>query len=631
MNESELLHGDIEAYLHRHEHKTLLRFVIVGSVDDGKSTLIGRLLYDTNSVYEDQLAAVKKASHLEDGSIDLSLLTDGLAAEREQGITIDVAYRYFTTEKRKFIVADTPGHVQYTRNMVTGASTADVALILIDARLGVLEQSRRHAYLASLLGIPHLIVAVNKLDLVGYDEARFREIVSDFRAFTSQLAFKDVQFIPTSAYHGDNIVTPSPRTPWWRGAAHGADNGGANIIEDGAITVLDALERVPVESDRNLVDFRLPVQYVIRPNLDYRGFCGQIASGVVRRGDPVMVLPSGKVTTVKAIDTYNGELASANAPLSVTLRLADEVDCSRGDVLVHPDNRPRVARSFEADVVWLHERPLDREKTYLIKHTTQTVRVQIDAVHARVDLHTLTPIAADTLGLNEIGHLTLTCHRALCFDPYARNRTTGSFILIDSLTNATVGAGMIRANDAAQSLDAALKEARAGSGLAAKTQVSPRERRERLGQSGAVVWLTGLPGSGRWTLGFALERKLFDLGHTAHVIDPRGETLETAIAAARACADAGLIAICAHPSPRRDDRRHARDRIGAQRFVEVFVDTDPALCRERRPDATFEGFEPPDDGTTVCARFDRFRLHGAVMQTLDALVTAGLLDRPAGR
>ena len=604
MSDADLISEDIEAYLHRHEQKTLLRFVIVGSVDDGKSTLIGRLLFDTNSIYEDQLAAIKKASHLEDGSIDLSLLTDGLAAEREQGITIDVAYRYFTTDKRKFIVADTPGHVQYTRNMVTGASTADVAIILIDARLGVLEQSRRHSYIASLLGIPHLLVAINKMDLVGYAQARFDEIAAEFLGFTARLGFKDVKLVPVSALKGDNIAKGTDRTPWYAGG-----------------TVLDYLEHVPVAEDRNLTDFRYPVQYVLRPNLDYRGFSGQIASGVVRKGDAVMVLPSGKTSTIKAIDTYDGELDEAYAPLSVTLRLEHEIDCSRGDMIVHPDNRPRVARTFEADLVWMHERPLDTEKTYLIKHTTQTVRVQVDAVQSRVDLTTLVEQPATTLGLNDIARVTLTCHRALTFDPYRQNRTTGAFVLVDSLSNATVAAGMIRSDGQTQDLDAALRESRAGSGLAAKTQVSPRERHERFGQSGAVVWLTGLPGSGRWSLAFALERKLFDLGNTAHVLDPRGETLETVIAAAKACADAGLIAITAHRTHTEAERARARERIGAERFVEIFVDTDPALCRERRPDAWFDGFEPPA-APAARIHLENLRMHGAVRQVLDALKVA---------
>jgi bifunctional enzyme CysN/CysC len=604
MSELDLIRDDIEGFLKKHEQKTLLRFVIVGSVDDGKSTLIGRLLFDTDSVYEDQLAAVKKASKMEDGSPDLSLITDGLAAEREQGITIDVAYRYFTTETRKFIVADTPGHVQYTRNMVTGASTANVGVILIDARLGVLEQSRRHGYIASLLGIPHLLVAVNKMDLRAYEQGAFEAICAEFRAFTSELNFKDVTFIPVSAKLGDNVVHASKRMAWYTGP-----------------TVLQFLEQVPVAQDRNLSDFRLPVQYVLRPNLDYRGFSGQIASGVVKKGDEVMVLPSGKTSRVKAIDTYEGERDEAFAPLSVTLRLEHEIDCSRGDMLVHPGNRPHVARSFMADLVWMHERPLDREKTYILKHTTQAIRVQVDDVEARLDLTTLKEVPTEGLELNEIARVKLTCHRAIYFDPYQGNRATGSFILVDSLNNNTVAAGMIRPVTA-QGLDDALEEIRAGSGLDPKTQVSPAERRERFGQSGATVWLTGLPGSGRWSLAYALERRLFDLGRTAHVVDPHRNTLGEMISAARACTNAGLITICAYPSYKRADRDAVREQLGDGRFFEVFVDTSLARCKERRPDGDFEGFEAPESHELRVSLSD-LRVDQAVEAIIATLEKAG--------
>jgi len=611
MSDQELIRDDIEAYLHRHEQKTLLRFVIVGSVDDGKSTLIGRLLFDTNMVYDDQLHAARKASNMEDGSLDLSLLTDGLAAEREQGITIDVAYRYFNTEKRKFIVADTPGHLQYTRNMVTGASTADVGIILIDARLGVLEQSRRHAYIASLLGIPHLLVAVNKMDLKDYSRDVYQAIRDEFTGFTRSLRFKDVTYVPVSALKGDNVVTRSDKTPWYEGD-----------------TVLSFLENVPVAEDRNLRDFRYPVQYVLRPNLNYRGFCGQIASGSVKRGDTVMVLPSGKQSKVKHIDTYEGELEQASAPQSVTLRLQDEIDISRGDMLVFPDNRPRVTRSFEANLVWMHERPLDTEKTYLVKHTTQVVRAQIDKIHSKLDLTTLQELPTKELGLNDIARVTVTCHRALYVDPYDQNRSTGAFILVDSLYNTTVGAGMIRApEDARQSLDEAFKEIRAGSGLAAHTQVSPRERRERFGQSGATVWLTGLPGSGRWSLAYALERKLFDLGRTAHVVTPFSNTLDSITSAAHACTDAGLITIGAYQTYKRADRAKIKAGVGEKRFVEVFVDTKAELCAERRPDvaATFNEFEPPTAPDLV-VKLDEQRVHVAIEAIVDLLEKHGQFD-----
>ena len=505
-SEEQLIDQDIEAYLDRYQNKELLRFVAVGSVDDGKSTLIGRLLHDTGMVYEDQLEAVKRASNLEDGDIDFSLLTDGLKAEREQGITIDVAYRYFATESRKFIIADTPGHIQYTRNMVTGASTANVALILIDARQGVLQQSRRHAYIASLLGIPHLAVCVNKMDLVDYAQKPYDEISADFAEFAKTLRFKDVSFFPVSALKGDNIVGPSEKTPWYDGH-----------------NVLSYLESVPVTADLNMADFRFPVQSVIRPNLDYRGFAAVVTSGVVKKGDEIMSLPSGKKSRVKSIDTFSGELEEAFTPQSVVLRLEDEIDISRGDMIVHPDNLPRVTRTFDAHIVWMSEVPLDTQKSYLIKHTTQTVRAQIEDVRWTKNLDTLDEEPAESMELNDIGRVQLKCHRALYVDGYENNRITGSFIVIDSLTNNTVAAGMVIGQDSSQNIDDVMKELRAGSALKPQTQVSPRERVERLGQKGATVWLSGLPGSGRWSLAYALERKLFDLGQTATVLDPTGE------------------------------------------------------------------------------------------------------------
>jgi bifunctional enzyme CysN/CysC len=608
MSDEALIENDILAFLKKHETKELLRFVIVGSVDDGKSTLIGRLLFELQAVYEDQLEAVRKATTMVGVPVDFSLITDGLEAEREQGITIDVAYRYFTTEKRKFIVADTPGHTQYTRNMVTGASTADVGVILIDARLGVLEQSRRHAYIASLLGIPHLLVAVNKMDLAAYGEARFEEIQADFRKFCAQLSFKDVTFIPVSALLGENVVQRGEHMAWYKGP-----------------TVLGFLESVPIAEDRNLTDFRYPVQYVLRPNLNYRGFSGQIASGIVKKGDTVMVLPSGKTSKVKAIDTFDGELAEAFAPQSVTLRLEDEIDCSRGDMLVLANNRPRVSRSFDAHVVWLHERPLDPQKSYLIKHTSQRIRMQVSKVHAKTDLKTLEQLPASTLELNEIGKLTITCHRSIYFDAYAQNRATGAFVIVDSLTNATVGAGMIIDDESQQDLDAAMKELRAGSGLELATQVSPRERKERLGQVGATVWLTGLPGSGKVAVAYVLERKLFDLGHAAHVLSPQGESHDAMAVAAKALTDAGIVAVCALPAKTRADRAIAQAKVGAAHFVEVFVEASPALCLERKPGADLSGFESPL-APDVVVSMEESRVELAVDAIIATLKKRGLVD-----
>ncbi len=575
VTENDLILTDIEAYLERYQNKELLRFVAVGSVDDGKSTLIGRLLHDTGMIPEDQLIAVRRAS--KGGELDLSLVTDGLVAEREQGITIDVAYRYFATEKRKFIIADTPGHIQYTRNMVTGASTANVAIILIDARYGVLEQSRRHGFIASLLGIPHLAVCVNKMDLVGYDPQVFARIGDEFREFAKDLSFKDIAFFPVSALKGVNVVHKGGETPWY---------GGPSLLE--------YLETVPVHADRNLESFRFPVQYVIRPNLDYRGFAGEVVSGEVNKGDELLVLPSGRRSRVRSIDTFDGALERAFTPQSVVIRLEDEIDISRGDMLVRATDLPEVDRRFEAHLVWMHEKPLDPQKSYLLKHTTQHVRAEVAKIHFKKDMKTLEDVPTTTLELNDVAKVTFTCHKPVYFDGYAQNRATGSFILIDSLTNATVAAGMIASERRGKKdLDAAMKELRAGSGLPAKTQVSPAEREEQMGQKGATVWLTGLPGSGRWPLAYALERRLFDLGRSATVIDPTGEDLRSMISAAKACSDAGLVTICAFPSPARATRDQLRERIGKERVVLVYVNTSKELCRERRPNADFSDFEPP--------------------------------------
>ncbi|MGZ3448381.1 MAG: sulfate adenylyltransferase subunit CysN [Polyangiales bacterium] len=530
---------DVVAYLKAHEQKELLRFVAVGSVDDGKSTLIGRLLHDTHGIYEDQLAAVKRASikgqtrgEVAASEIDFSLFTDGLKAEREQGITIDVAYRYFSTDTRKFIIADTPGHVQYTRNMATGASTANVAIILIDARLGILPQSRRHAYIASLLGIPHLLVCVNKMDLRGFDRAVFESIREEFGAFAGKLSFKDVRFLPISALGGDNVVHRSERTPWWSGE-----------------TVLSTLESIPIAEDRNLQDFRYPVQYVIRPDLAYRGYASQVASGAVKVGDEVMVLPSKKRSKVVSIDTFEGPIDAAFAPMSVSLRLADEIDVSRGDMIVHPSNLPRVGKRFEATVVWMNERPLDPERSYLLKHTTQMVRARVERVQSVTDPETLEPRPAEKLSLNEIGRVTLETQRALFFDPYEKNRSTGAFILVDSITNETVGAGMI--------LEPVLESQARASESTARGQVSAAERRERLGQSGATVALAAPTLEEARSLAWLVERQLFDLGRVATVTEE---------ASAQACARAGLVAVVPVVGPSagvvRVGEREARVAVG---------------------------------------------------------------------
>lgn len=420
---------DIKAFLDKDEQKDLLRFLTAGSVDDGKSTLIGRLLFDSKKLYEDQLDALERDSKRMGNAgdhIDYALLLDGLKAEREQGITIDVAYRYFSTNNRKFIIADTPGHEQYTRNMITGGSTANLAIILVDARTGVITQTRRHTYLVSLLGIRHVVLAVNKMDLVDFNKEVFDKIVADYMSFVAPLAIDDVTCIPLSALDGDNVVEKSDRTPWYEGPA-----------------LLDFLENVPIDKDRNYDDFRYPVQFVLRPNLDFRGFCGKVASGVVRKGDAVMALPSGKTSKVKSIVTYEGEIEEAFPPMSVTLTLEDEIDISRGEMLVHPDNKPYEGRNFEAMLVWMDEEPMDVSKQFYIKHTTNTTRARIDGIKYKVDVNTMEQSEVDHLVLNEIGRVVFSTGKELFFDPYKKNKQTGAFILIDPITNNTSAVGMI--------------------------------------------------------------------------------------------------------------------------------------------------------------------------------------------
>ena len=514
MRERDLIESDVEAYLAREQQKELLRFLTAGSVDDGKSTLIGRLLHDSRMVYDDQLDALRRDSAKKSsagGEIDYSLLVDGLLSEREQGITIDVAYRYFATSTRKFIIADTPGHEQYTRNMATGASTADLAIILVDARLGVLSQTRRHSFIASLLGIRHIVVAVNKMDLVSYDEAVFHRIRADYAAFAAKVGLTDVHYLPLSALRGDNVVEESDSMPYYQGPP-----------------LLGYLETVPIARDRNLDDLRFPVQYVLRPNLDFRGFSGTVASGVLKKGDRVMSLPSRRLSTVTRIVTYDGDREEAFPPLSVTVTLADEIDLSRGDMLVHEDDLPEVARSVEAMVVWMHERPLEVGATYLIKHGTKVVSAEVSKIHERVDVNTLDRHPAHSLGLNEVGRVTLTAARPLLFDRYVKNRATGALIFIDRLTNGTFGAAMILGRGDTEPLD---------QGPSATRGVSLADRVRRLGQRPAAVVLTGADEASRDELGHAIERRLWDDGYTAHVLPPR------AISAAAVCQGLGLITI----------------------------------------------------------------------------------------
>ncbi len=478
------------AFLDQDLNTELLRFTTAGSVDDGKSTLIGRLLHDSKAVYEDQLASVKRSRiNRSTGPIDFSLITDGLRAEREQGITIDVAYRYFATSRRKFIIADTPGHEQYTRNMATGASTADLAVILIDATKGLLAQTRRHAFIASVLGIKHVLAAVNKMDLAEYREDLFLKLRDDFVALAANLGITNVQCIPISALEGDNIVERSARMSWYEGP-----------------TLLEHLETVPLPDSDSLEGLRFPIQSVIRPDANFRGFSGRIASGVVRPGDSVVALPSGQKTRVHSIVTYDGDLSRAYSPMSVTLRLEEEIDLSRGDMLVSALDVPRVARNFHATVVWLHANPLELGRTYLVKHTVRQTKIRATGIRHRVNINTLTREQATQLRMNEIGSVEFEANVPLFFDPYASNRTTGSFILIDALSNATVGAGMIQ-EDPAASRELAPAEALANLQLPAGSTVSVEERRIRRGHMPAVLLLEG-----RQDLAIRLERHLFDQG-----------------------------------------------------------------------------------------------------------------------
>jgi bifunctional enzyme CysN/CysC len=586
-HQSDLISTDIDAYLAQHETKELLRFLTCGSVDDGKSTLIGRLLYDSKMIYEDTLKAIEKDSvkygTTSDG-FDMALLLDGLKAEREQGITIDVAYRYFSTAKRKFIIADTPGHVQYTRNMATGASTCDLAIILIDAREdhGVLEQTKRHSFITSLLGIKHVVVAVNKMDLVDFSQDRFEEIRSDYTDFVARLDLPDLHFIPMSAREGDNVVEHSEKMPWYEGS-----------------TLMHFLETVYIASDRNLEDFRFPVQYVNRPHLDFRGFCGTIASGIVRKGDEVMALPSRKTSRVKSIVTFDGELDEAFTPQSVTLTLEDEIDVSRGDMIVRPGNLPTMGQNFDASIVWMDEEPLVPGKQYMFKQTSKMVTGTIDTLRYQIDVNTLHRTEAPTLSLNEIGRCSISLNEPIAFDGYRRNRSTGAFIVIDRITNVTVGAGMIVLRHTADEQHDYWEEHGQSEHLHSEaSEVTAEQRQARFGQKPATVLLTGLAGSGKSTIAAALERYLFDQGRACCVLDgqnmrmgiskdlgftahDRSENLRRSAEVAKLMNEAGLICVAAFLAPIEEVRQKAAGVVGKDRMFVVHLDAPIELCRER--------------------------------------------------
>ncbi len=573
-HQGSLIESDIEAYLEQHQHKSLLRFITCGSVDDGKSTLIGRLLYDSKMIFEDQLAALEADSKkigTQGGEIDFALLVDGLAAEREQGITIDVAYRFFSTDKRKFIVADTPGHEQYTRNMVTGASTADLAVILIDARKGVLTQTRRHSYLVHLMGIRHLVLAVNKMDLVDYSRERFEEIVADYRAFADGIGIADVLAIPISGLKGDNIAAKSGATPWYQGPA-----------------LMDHLETVEIDTARLASGpFRMPVQSVARPNSDFRGFAGMIASGTVRPGDAVRVAPSGRTSKIARIVTADGDLDEAVAGQSVTLTLADEIDCSRGDVLAATDNPPEVADQFETTIVWMADENLVPGRPYWLRVGTKLVTAQVTDIKYRIAVNTLEHLAAKHLELNEIAVCNISLDQTIAFDPYDVTPDLGGFILIDRLSNATVGAGLIhfalrRAHNIHwQALD-----------------VSKTSRAALMGQKPTVLWFTGLSGSGKSTIANLIEKKLLAEGRYTYLLDgdnvrhglnrdlgfteeDRVENIRRVAEVAKLMADAGLIVLTSFISPFRAERDMARSLFDTGEFYEIFVDTPLAVAEDR--------------------------------------------------
>ena len=569
-------------------HLSILRFSTAGSVDDGKSTLIGRLLHDSGNVYEDHLAALE-ATAKKAGStrVSLALLTDGLKAEREQGITIDVAYRYFATPRRRFILADSPGHVQYTRNMATGASTVDLTIILVDARTGVIEQTKRHAFITALLGVPRIVLAVNKMDLVGYSQDRFEEIVADFTEFSAKLGVREIKFIPVSALEGDNVVERSGKMPWYGGE-----------------TVLEHLESVYIAGDQNLVDFRFPVQYVLNPNQNFRGYAGTVASGLVRVGEEVVVLPSLAKSKVKSIavpgkGVKGAQIPEATSRDAVVIQLEHQIDISRGDMIVRPKNVPRVTTQFDAMLVWMGDVPMDTATRYIIRHTARESKAYISGIDYKIDIHTLGRMDPAPLASNEIGRVSISTTTPLFVDPYQKNRSTGNFILIDPVSFLTVGAGMII--DRGRSEGAELEDGEAAPNLHHEVAlVTQRERELRSGRKAVTVWLTGLSGSGKSTIAKAVERSIFDDGVPVYFVDgdnlrtglnkglgfsreDRSENLRRAAEVAALMNEAGVTVICAFISPYAADRERSREIIGKERFLEVYLSTPVSVCEERDP------------------------------------------------
>ena len=632
MHQSDLISSDIDAYLKAHENKSLLRFITCGSVDDGKSTLIGRLLYESKMIFEDQLTALEQDSKkvgTQGENIDFALLVDGLAAEREQGITIDVAYRFFATEHRKFIVADTPGHEQYTRNMATGASTADLAVLLIDARQGVLTQTKRHAFIASQLGVRHIVLAVNKMDLVDYSEKVFNEIDDDFKTFADQLDIPNLHAIPVSALAGDNVVDGSRYMPWYEGPS-----------------LLGYLEGVDVEAEETSLPFRMPVQWVNRPDLDFRGYAGRIAGGIVRPGDDVRVLPSGKQSKIARIVTMDSDLDEAVSGQSVTLTLTDEIDISRGDVIATSETPPEISDQFDTTIIWLSEEPMLPGRSYRMKTSSRLVSATVNAPKHKTDVNTLQKLPAKTLQLNEIGNCTLAVDRPIAFDSYNENRQTGSFILIDRMTNNTVGMGMINfplrraANIHWQNLD-----------------INKAANAEQKGQSPAVLWFTGLSGSGKSTIANEVQRRLFASGRHSFILDgdnvrhglnrdlgftdaDRVENIRRVAEVSKLMVDAGLITLVSFISPFRAERDLARNLMEEGEFIEIFVNTPLSVAESRDPKGlykkaragnlrNFTGIDSPyeaPENPEIEINTDDMSLEDAAERVINGLIERGIIE-----
>jgi len=640
---SSLIEQDILEYLQQHENKQLLRFITCGSVDDGKSTLIGRLLHDSKMIYEDQLAAItadSKKSGTQGDQVDLALLVDGLQSEREQGITIYVAYRYFSTAKRKFIIDDTPGHEQYTRNMATGASTCDLAIILIDASRGVQAQTRRHSFICSLLGIKQVIVAVNKMDLVDYQQSVYKAIQADYLRLAGSLDIPDIRFVPISALTGDNVVNQSPNMAWFRGSP-----------------LMDYLEHVEVAVPQTTDEFRFPVQLVSRPRSDFRGFQGSISSGSITVGDTVRVLPSGTITSIKEILTFDGALTTAHAPMAVTLTLNDEVDVSRGDMIVRKDKIPQVSSRYRAKMVWMHQQPLAPGREYYLKFASKMTRGKVTQVEHRIDVNTMLERPAATLALNEIGSVEMHLVEPVAFDVYSNNKHTGAFIIIDRLSNVTVGAGMVDealADSAAAGVETLTSEPRTDI-VWHDAAVSHADRVGRHGHQPCVLWYTGLSGSGKSTIANAVDRKLFELGCHTYLLDgdnvrhglnqdlgfddaSRVENIRRITEVARLFVDAGLIVGTAFISPFIADRAQARELAG-QHFIEVFIDTPLEICEQRDPKGLykkaragdiphFTGISSPyeaPEAPEIHVRTAELSIEQAAQQIVDYLVRKGVV------